>query len=205
MKLGRKFGHIVTEETRQKIREALKSRGPLLKEHRANIGKGVRRNPSSAQFKNGHKTWNKGIPFSEEAKVRMGLSKKGKHFSPRTEFKKGEPGFWLGKKRLSMSGSNNPNWRGGTTTANTKRCGDPKWRRLAKTIYKRDNWCCRICGIYYRDKIICHHIKPVREGGTDELDNLVTLCRAHHLKIERSKFQDFWTQYFKMGIKVSPN
>lgn len=135
----------------------------------------------------------------------MGLAKKGKHFSPRTEFKKGEPGFWLGKKRPNMSGSNAPNWKGGTTSEIIKRVTDPEWRRLAKTIYRRDNWRCRVCGIYCRDKIQCHHVKPVREGGTDESDNLVTLDRAHHLKIERSKFQDFWTQYFKMEIKVSPN
>ncbi|MBI3556086.1 MAG: HNH endonuclease, partial [Deltaproteobacteria bacterium] len=25
-----------------------------------------------------------------------------------------------------------------------------------------------------------HHITPVRKGGADTLENLTTLCRAHH-------------------------
>ena len=111
----------------------------------------------------------------------------------------------LGRIRLDMCGSNNPNWKGGITPATRKRVANPKWMRLAKTIYKRDNWCCRICGIHCRETIQCHHIKSVRKGGIDRPVNLVTLDRAHHLKIERSKFQDFWTYYFQREIKVSPN
>ncbi len=36
-----------------------------------------------------------------------------KGFHPSTEFKKGQKGYWLGKKRPDMMGKNNPSWKGG--------------------------------------------------------------------------------------------
>lgn len=35
-------------------------------------------------------------PHTEEAKRKMSLTKKGKHYSPSTEFKKGDRGHWQG-------------------------------------------------------------------------------------------------------------
>ncbi len=42
----------------------------------------------------------KGTKHSEEAKKKMSLTKKGKHYNPEYEFKKGHPSpkYWLGKK-----------------------------------------------------------------------------------------------------------
>jgi len=40
----------------------------------------------------------------------FGLSSHNKHKSIKTEFKKGNSGFWLGKKRLNMTGKNHPNY-----------------------------------------------------------------------------------------------
>jgi len=111
----------------------------------------------------------------------------------------------LGRVRLDMRGQNHWNWKGGTTSETLKRVHDPIWRALTKVIYKRDNWTCQVCGKHCREDIQCHHIIPVKEGGSDDPGNLVTLCRAHHLKIERSKYQDFWRCYLIKAIKISLN
>lgn len=39
------------------------------------------------------------------------------------KFKKGNQGFWLGKKRLNLSGKNNPRWVGGDTLKKCFICG----------------------------------------------------------------------------------
>ena len=45
-------------------------------------------------------------------------------------------------------------------------------------VFKRDNYTCVECGAKKDDGITLHidHIIPVSKGGTDELDNLQTLC-----------------------------
>lgn len=69
-------------------------------------------------FQKGNQIWKgkKRKPFTAEHLKNMSESHKGKHSSPDTEFKKGEPGFWLGKKRPDISelqsGEKNVHWKG---------------------------------------------------------------------------------------------
>jgi hypothetical protein len=54
-------------------------------------------------FRKGYSSWNKGLAWSDKAKKKMSLSKIGKHFSPKTEFKSestiGDSNAkWLGDK-----------------------------------------------------------------------------------------------------------
>jgi curved DNA-binding protein CbpA len=61
----------------------------------------------------------------------------------------------------------------------------------AKTVHAvtlRDGGQCRAklpdgqaCG--ERRWLEFHHLRPIAMGGTDELDNLITLCRAHHQSV----------------------
>ncbi|MBM3212504.1 hypothetical protein FJZ33_09800 [Candidatus Poribacteria bacterium] len=60
----------------------------------------------------GQKPWNKGIPMRKETRIKMSKILKGKHNSLNTEFKKGDKGIWLGKKRLNISGEHNYRWKG---------------------------------------------------------------------------------------------
>lgn len=48
--------------------------------------------PKISEACKGRTAWNKGIPMKEEARIKMINSLKGKHCSPRTEFKKGNMG-----------------------------------------------------------------------------------------------------------------
>ena len=51
-------------------------------------------------------------------------------------------------------------------------------RGLRKEVFKRDNYTCVECGASKEDGATLHidHKIPVSKGGTDELDNLQTLC-----------------------------
>ena len=55
----------------------------------------------------------------------------------------------------------------------------PEWQRTRRRIKNRDSWRCRRCGS--PGQLEVHHVEPVAVGGTDDDDNLLTLCRACHL------------------------
>ena len=59
------------------------------------------------------------------------------------------------------------------------------WNRLRFVVFKRDGFRCVICGS--RHNLVCHHIIPVRCGGSHNLDNLITLCEDCHKKIHGIK------------------
>ena len=56
-------------------------------------------------------------------------------------------------------------------------------RGLRHEVFKRDNYKCVECGASKEDGAVLHidHIIPVSKGGTDELDNLQTLCKDCNL------------------------
>ena len=51
-------------------------------------------------------------------------------------------------------------------------------RGMRHEVFKRDNYTCQECGAKKSDGAVLHvdHKVPVSKGGTDELDNLQTLC-----------------------------
>jgi len=53
-------------------------------------------------------------------------------------------------------------------------------KKIRFEIFKRDGFRCVYCGAVPSDTVLleCDHIKPVAEGGTNEVDNLVTACGA---------------------------
>ena len=55
----------------------------------------------------------KGKHFSSEFCKKMSIVKKGKHYSPTTEFKKGMIPWNKGKKVVKISNENSPHWKGG--------------------------------------------------------------------------------------------
>lgn len=55
-------------------------------------------------------------------------------------------------------------------------------KKLRFEIFKRDNFNCQYCGAH-PPKVILHvdHIHPVKDGGTNEIDNLITSCESCNL------------------------
>ena len=59
-----------------------------------------------------------------------------------------------------------------------------------KLILERDGHRCRDCGFPGRLEI--HHVIPLHRGGSDEEDNLLTLCRACHLAKHARSRDEGW-------------
>lgn len=59
------------------------------------------------------------------------------------------------------------------------------WQKQRMRCFVRDNFTCQHPGCTENrlKKVSVHHIIPRSAGGTDNLDNLVTLCIEHHHQV----------------------
>lgn len=48
--------------------------------------------------------------------------------------------------------------------------------QVRTAVYDRDGWACVTCG--RGDDLSLDHIQPVSRGGSDDIDNLQTMCRS---------------------------
>jgi hypothetical protein len=53
-------------------------------------------------------------------------------------------------------------------------------KKIRTEALKRDDFQCKDCGD--REKLQVHHLLSIEDGGTNKLDNLVTLCLPCHIK-----------------------
>jgi hypothetical protein len=127
-------------------------------------------------FKKGHKTWNKGVPRTDEFKKKLSIDPREKLFLGKkhttqaiekirishlgrkrteeqnkkmvaTRKKNGSYVPWnKGKKCPHFSGSKSPLWRGGVTAINFKIRNSKEYRLWRKAVYERDNYTCIWCG-----------------------------------------------------------
>jgi hypothetical protein len=63
----------------------------------------------------------------------------------------------------------------------------PPARRRA--VERRDGGRCRVPGCRHATFVDVHHLNLRSEGGTEELDNLLTLCAAHHRALHRGRLR----------------
>jgi hypothetical protein len=54
------------------------------------------------------------------------------------------------------------------------------WEVLRESILSRDNHCCKEADGRCDGPLDVHHILPLSKRGTNNPDNLITLCRYHH-------------------------
>ena len=123
-----------------------------------------------SESNSGRVPWNKGLPRTEEEKEKMSESQRANINHP-SRFK---------------AGPRHPRWTGGRNPY----YGEDwlKQRRLAR---KRDNYTCQGCGVPMKEllsarRLHVHHIVSRIEGGTNDLNNLVTLCTGCHIKAEQN-------------------
>ena len=64
-------------------------------------------------------------------------------------------------------------------------------KQLRKEVLKRDDYTCQNCGAK-ADVLDIHHIIPIKYSGTDNINNLIALCKSCHKTIEprTSRYQD---------------
>lgn len=133
-----------------------------------------------------------------------------KSFTPWNKNKryKNKNAVWTKEMREKASqqklGEKNPQWKGGTTKRSVKI--RKQINKIRYTIFKRDQFCCRMC--HSNKKICIHHIVPVwadpeNTARLNAVDNLITLCRACHLKLNGKELK--FVKYFQdlLGAKVA--
>jgi 5-methylcytosine-specific restriction endonuclease McrA len=64
------------------------------------------------------------------------------------------------------------------------------WQQTRAAVRQRDGNACTVCGA--TERLSVHHIVPARQGGSDEMENLTTLCRLHHGLAERRPRAERW-------------
>jgi len=56
---------------------------------------------------------------------------------------------------------------------------------VRRSVLRRDQHRCQVPGCRHATFVDVHHIQPREDGGTHELENLLTLCGAHHRACHR--------------------
>lgn len=82
----------------------------------------------------------------------------------------------------NYSGENSSQWREGVS-----------WHYIRKQALERDGDKCKVCG--WTLGLEVHHLMPRSLGGTNDLENLVTLCPNHHTEIHALGRQGFLEAY----------
>jgi hypothetical protein len=67
---------------------------------------------------------------------------------------------------------------------------------LPNQVKKRDRSICQCCGFVY-DHVEAHHIYWIEQGGSDDLSNLISLCRQCHKNVPMDA--DKFLQYQRQG------
>lgn len=60
------------------------------------------------------------------------------------------------------------------------------WDSIRHEVYERDNYQCCNCGRSELE-LHAHHIVPLSKGGTNNKDNLITVCRGCHMAIHNHR------------------
>ncbi len=65
-----------------------------------------------------------------------------------------------------------------------QKMGKKRWAKGSKylRVAKQQNWKCPICGeaLYKVEDLETHHIKPVKDGGSDDTENFYHLHKPCH-------------------------
>lgn len=140
------------------------------------------------------------------------LWEKGVHFSPSTEFKKGQVSPRKGvkapqskehyEKRVAamVRGEQHWNWKGGITSENEQARKSLEYKKWHKAVLERDWFQCQECG-YKGREIEVDHIKPfyLYPELRFEIDNGRTLCKPCHRKTDTWGRKVYLMQPFVVG------
>lgn len=111
----------------------------------------------------GRKSPRKGIPRTEEEKIKISNA----------------------VKKKAKRGEENPNWKGGVSNKRNLDMAAFEYRKWRDSVFRRDKYTCQHCGFDKGGIIEAHHIKPYYEYPElrYNVDNGITLCRNCHILI----------------------
>ena len=86
-----------------------------------------------------------------------------------------------------------------------KKIQNGTWRKgvpieLKALVMKRDSDCCVECLNNKSKELQVHHIIPVSQGGNDDIENLITLCKHCHDLVHRKGFQKYISKFNQKTI-----
>lgn len=172
-------------------------------------GREFTRNP-----KIGKTRWKERIKFCSRLCANRSNTENGK-----TGFFKGHPGYVKDysfhkpmteeqRKKRSESNKNNPkllkhieelgrnhrganhwNWKGGITEKDRAERMTKVYDVWRKSVYARDSWTCRKCGVKCKSETIVAHHKKAWKDHIElryEVSNGMTLCRKCHKKVHKN-------------------
>lgn len=115
---------------------------------------------NSGRFKKGMVSTNKGKKMSEETKLKISLSKKGKN-----------------------TGELNHNWiKDRSLIKLQKERNNPEYKQWRSKVWGRDKYKCRIANAECSGRLEAHHILGWKSHPElrYQINNGITLCHAHH-------------------------
>lgn len=78
------------------------------------------------------------------------------------------------------------------------------WDQIRKTVFTRDNYTCRSCG--RKNNLTVDHIVQLSRGGSNNLENLQTLCRhCHEQKDNKKIFDKSFNHHGNYGSQANPS
>jgi len=66
------------------------------------------------------------------------------------------------------------------------------WSSIRKSVLERDNYQCQLCSLSANSMLHIHHIEKRVNGGSDFLDNLITVCPKCHSRADRADYNPEW-------------
>jgi 5-methylcytosine-specific restriction endonuclease McrA len=66
------------------------------------------------------------------------------------------------------------------------------YSKIRQKVLERDGWSCQKCGKNADTKFHIHHILKKRKGGSDCLDNLITVCPKCHHQVDSDNYDPEW-------------
>lgn len=151
---------------------------------------------NKGQFQKGHKPWNKG-------KYGYSTKRKGQKGHPNAGFQRGHKNYnlggykWskesrekmVGNKQGFKKGKENPRYTG---FLNKKyKIKQLEWLAIRQLILERDLFKCQFCGKNHHETLLdVHHKIPFKISKDNSKENLITLCRSCHMKIEKATIKE---------------
>jgi len=167
---------------------------------------------NKGQFKKGQTPWNKGIPQSKKMKEKLREANFSKKNSLKTRikksiakmgntygFKKGEKGYWTGKKRTQetkdkirekqigkFAGDKNIFWIDGRSFEPYGIEFNEDLKEVVRNRDRRKCFGCEKTELENGRKLSIHHID--RNKKNNNLNNLISLCDSCHAKTHHKDF-----------------
>ena len=107
--------------------------------------------------------------------------------------------------RVSMSGKNHPNWKGGVSSEHKLFMGTIEYSKWRLAVFNRDNFTCQECGDSTGGNLNAHHLLPYRDWKDEQyslnLMNGITLCKNCHKETFGREYE-FFSKYFDVANGV---